>query len=100
MKVLLQAKAPHEVFNAAIRDGTASKKLMHIIDELKPEAVYFGEFDGHRTALMVVDIKDSSEIPKYAEPWFLLFGGDVQFHPVMTPEDLKRANLEEVAKQW
>ena len=45
-------------------------------------------------------MKDASEIPKYAEPWFLLFDASVQFFPVMTPEDLKKAGLEKFAKKW
>lgn len=55
-----------------------------ILEELKPEAVYFTEYGGQRTALLVIDLKDTTEIPKYAEPWFLLFNADVEFHPAMS----------------
>jgi hypothetical protein len=30
----------------------------------------------------------------------LLFEADIELHPVMMPEDLKRAGLEELGKKW
>ena len=47
-----------------------------------------------------VGVKDASEIPSYAEPFFLGFDSTVEFHPVMLPEDLGRAGLEELGKKW
>jgi len=49
---------------------------------------------------MFVDVKDSSEIPKYAEPWFLTFNADVEFHVAMTPEELGKSGLDELGKKW
>lgn len=100
MKMLLIAKNPPAKFNAGVRDGSSGKALMKIIEELKPEAVYFTELEGKRASVMVVDLKDASEIPKYAEPFFLNFESEVEFHPVMTPEDLGRAGLEQLGKKW
>jgi hypothetical protein len=100
MRMLLIAKNPAAKFNAGVRDGSSGKALVRIIGELKPEAVYFTEMQGRRTAVMVIDLKDASEIPKYAEPFFLNFEAEVEFHPVMTPEDLGRAGLEELGKKW
>jgi hypothetical protein len=62
--------------------------------------VYFTEYDGKRTALVVVDLPDPSKIPAYAEPWFLTFNADVEFHPVMTPDDLAKAGLDAMGKKW
>jgi len=98
--MLLQVKIPHERFNAAVRDGSAGQKLKRILEETKPEATYFGEFNGHRTAIMIVDVQDPSKVPMYAEPWFLSFNADVEFHVVMTPEDLERAGLDALGKKW
>jgi hypothetical protein len=67
---------------------------------VKAEAVYFTEYGGLRGAIMIVNIKDPSEVPKLAEPRFLVFNADVQFHVVMTPEELGRAGLEEIGKKW
>lgn len=100
MRMLLHAKIPHEAFNAAVKDGTAGKKIQRILDELKPEAVYFTEYQGHRGAIMIVNVKDPSEVPMFSEPWFLLFNADCEFHIVMTPEDLAKAGLDALGKKW
>ena len=100
MRMLMHAKIPHDKFNAAVRDGTAGQKIQRILEATKPEAVYFTEYDGHRGAIMIVNVDDPSKVPSLAEPWFLLFDADVQFHAVMTPEDLGRAGLDALGKKW
>ena len=100
MRMLLHAKFPHEKFNSAVKDGSAGKKIKRILEETKPEAVYFTEYDGRRGAIMIVDVADPSRIPSFAEPWFLLFNADVEFHAAMTPEELGRAGLDELGKKW
>ncbi len=42
----------------------------------------------------------ASKIPALAEPWFLTFQADVEFQVVMSPDDLKRAGLDELGKKW
>ena len=100
MRMLLQVKIPHDRFNAAVRDGTAGSKLNRILEDTKPEAVYFTERDGQRGAVMIVELADASKIPAFAEPWFLTFDADVEFQPVMSPEELKRAGLDALGKKW
>ncbi len=100
MRMLMQVKVPHREFNAAVREGTAGQKLNRILEETNPEAVYFTEYNGRRGAIMIIDLKDPSEIPAFAEPWFLTFNADVEFHAVMSPDDLKRAGLDELGKKW
>ena len=100
MKMMMHAKICTETFNAAVRDGSAGAKLNRILEETRPEAVYFMACEGHRTAVMIVDLPDASKIPALAEPWFLTFNADVDFAPFMTPDDLKRAGLEALGKKW
>lgn len=100
MRMILQAKVPHELFNKGVKEGTVGEKLMQYIEDTKPEAVYFTEMDGRRTALMVVDLESPAQMPFYAEPLFLMFNADVQFHPAMTPGDLKESGLEALGKKW
>ena len=100
MRMLMHVKVQHETFNAAVTDGTAGDKMRRILEDQKPEAVYFTEFDGRRTVILIVDIEDPSKVPSFAEPWFLTFNADVQFHIVMSPEDLGRASLVELGKKW
>ncbi len=91
MRVLMKVQFGLEAGNAAIRDGSLSQKLQMILDEQKPEAAYFTEFDGKRTGILVVELADASQIPALAEPWFLGLDASVEFHPAMTPADLAKA---------
>lgn len=100
MRMLLEVKIPNEGFNDSVRDGSAGAKIQRILEATKPEAVYFTEHGGVRGGLMVINLNDVSEIPSYAEPWFLEFNAKVEFHPVMTPEDLAKAGLEQLGKTW
>jgi hypothetical protein len=100
MRVLLHATFPHEPFNTFVKDGSVSAKMKRILDELKPEAAYFTEFDGHRSALLVLQMQDSAQIPSVAEPWFLTFNADCHFHAAMVPEDLAKADLAALGKKW
>ena len=100
MRMLVEVRMPHAEFNEAVRDGSAGQKLGRILDELKPEAVYFTELKGHRGAILIVNVDDPAQIPRVSEPFFLLFNADVKFHIVMSPDDLKRAGLEELGKKW
>lgn len=43
----------------------------------KPEAAYFTEMDGRRTGIIIVDVKDPSQIPALAEPYFLAVNAEV-----------------------
>ena len=100
MRMLMHVKIPHAEFNAAVRDGSAEQKLNRILQETKPETVYFTEYNGQRGAVMIVDVADPSKIPSFAEPWFLSFSANVEFHLVMTQEDLGRAGLDQLGKKW
>ena len=100
MRLVLQAKFPVEPFNSMVRDGSAGTRIKKILEDLKPESVHFVEYNGQRGCLMIVDLKDSSEVPKYAEPFFLSFGAKVEFHIAMNPDELGRAGLDDLGKKW
>ena len=100
MRMLMIARMPHETFNAAVRDGSADRKIQAILEEIQPETVYFAEMNGKRTAIMIVDLKNPSQVPALAEPFFLTFNADVEFHVVMRPQDLQEAGLEKIGRKW
>ena len=100
MRFIVKASIPTVAGNKAVREGSLGSKLQTVLADLKPEAAYFFEDGGHRTALLVVNIQDASEIPRVAEPFFLGMQAEVRFHPVMTAEDLGKAGLEDLAKKW
>ena len=100
MRFLLKITPTTGAFNALIKNGSAEQKMQAILAETKPEAAYFTEINGNRTAMLIVNIDDVSQIPFFAEPWFLQFDAGVEFHPVMLGEDLGKANLGELGKKW
>ncbi|MGA2027599.1 MAG: panthothenate synthetase [Syntrophobacteraceae bacterium] len=100
MRMLLNVKFPYEQFNKAVKDGSVGQKLGRILEDIKPEAVYFTEQNGLRAAILIIDMADPSKVPFFAEPWRLAFNADVEFRIVMMPEDLRKAGLEELGKKW
>ncbi len=100
MKMLLRVELPAGPFNAAVRDGSIGQKIQSILDDAKPEIAYFTELDGHRGAIMIVDVETPSSVPRLAEPWFLQFDANVEFHIAMAPEELKQAGLDKLGKKW
>jgi hypothetical protein len=92
MRMLLTATIPNETGNAAVKNGTLGSTIQKILADLKPEAAHFiASPSGERCALIVFDMKESSELPKIAEPWFLAFNSRVSVQPAMTPQDLAAA---------
>jgi hypothetical protein len=75
--------------NAAIKDGSLPKLMRAALDELKPEAAYFCTQDGRRTAFIVFDLQNASDIPSIAEPFFMAFNASVDFSPCMSADDLR-----------
>jgi hypothetical protein len=92
MRMLLRVSIPVEAGNAAAKAGTMGSTIERILADLKPEAAYFFADDaGNRSGSIVFDMKDTSQIPAIAEPWFLAFNAKVSFRPVMNPQDLEKA---------
>lgn len=103
MRMLLRVAIPVEAGNAAARSGTLGSTIERILAEMKPEAAYFhADEQGQRSGSIVFDMKDQSEIPKIAEPWFQAFNARLFFQPVMTPQDLEKAgsSMAEAAKHY
>jgi hypothetical protein len=100
MRMIMLVQFPVEPFNSFVRSGSIGETMHRILDSIKPEATYFTERDGHRGAILVVDLKDASDVATMAEPWFLAFNAQVEYRIAMTPEDLGRANLAEIGSTW
>ena len=83
-----------------MRDGSAGERIAKIMDDLKPEAVYFTERDGKRGGVMIIDVASPSDVPRIAEPFFLTYNAEVRFHVCMTPDDLAKAGLEDLGDKW
>ena len=103
MRMLLRVSIPVETGNAAAKDGTLGSTIERILADLKPEAAYFlADDSGNRSGSIVFDMKDTSQIPAVAEPWFLAFNAKVSLRPIMNPQDLAKAgpSIGKAAKQY
>ncbi len=100
MRFIFKFSFPPEKFNQAVLEGKSGEKIAQILDETKPEAAYFFAEGGRRGGLLVVDLEDTAEIPKIAEPWLLNFDATIEFIPTMTADDLRRAGIDSFGKKW
>ena len=92
MRMMMQFWIPVEAGNNAARTGAFGPSFEKILDALKPEAAYFtAGTSGERGGFIVFDMKDASQIPAVAEPFFLAFHARVTFSPVMNAQDLAKA---------
>jgi hypothetical protein len=99
---MLKAILDTEKANAAAKAGVLGKTIQGIVKELKPEAAYFTEDHGKRTAYIFFDMRDPSQIPGIAEPWFLAFNAHLEFHAAMDSDDLAKAGpgIEQAVRKY
>jgi hypothetical protein len=102
MRCIMKVSWEVEAGNALARKGTLASTVQSILADIQPEAAYFMAENGKRGGILIVDITDASQIPALAEPWFLTANAEVDFFPVMRPEDLAKAgpSIEAAAKKY
>lgn len=100
MKMLLTVEFPPEPFNSLVRSGNVGEIIGRILETIKPETAYFTEEDGKRGGIFVVDVQAPSDVPVFAEPFFLNFHANCKFRILMSPDDLQKAGLKEIGKKW
>ncbi|MGH9359928.1 MAG: DUF3303 family protein [Terriglobia bacterium] len=101
MRFLVKISFPVESGNAAIKkDGL--RVIQRILEQQKPEAAYFIADGGKRTGILIVNLTDASEIPGFAEPWFLALNASIEATPAMVPDDLRKAApaIEQAVKNY
>ena len=91
MRYLMKVRIPVDSGNPACVDPSFGEKMHHLLTEIKAEAAYFTTVDGQRGAYIAVNLTDPAQMPAVAEPFFLWLKADVEFLPVMLPEDLAKA---------
>jgi hypothetical protein len=100
MRMMISVAIPHEPCNTLIKANKFGPLMKKILDQLKPEAVYFTEIDGTRGVVLIADVADPSKVPMIAEPFFLNFNADCRFRICMSPADLSQAGLDKIVKRW
>ena len=72
MRMMMKVQFDTEAASKALADGSMPQFMQEVMGRLKPEAAYFGPEDGVRTAFIVFDMQDPSELPAISEPFFAL----------------------------
>ena len=90
MRTLMKIKIDTEAGSRAIQDGSLPQLMQETLGALRPEAAYFGPENGIRTAFIVFDLQDPSQIPSITEPLFSKVKATVEMFPVMNQEDLQK----------
>lgn len=90
MRMMLKARMDTAAATEAIQSGRMPQIMQSTLDMLKPEAAYFGPEDGKRTAFIVFDMADSSQLPAVTEQLFGELNAHVEVFPVMIRQDLEQ----------
>ena len=100
MKMLLNVEFPAEPFNSLVRSGKVEGIIGKIMETIKPDSAHFTEQNGTRGGIFIVEVAEPSDVPRLAEPFFLEFNASCRFRIAMTPEELGKAGLDEIGRQW
>ncbi len=102
MRFMCRFRIPVETGNQLAKEGKLGLKVQAILEEQKPEAVYFSLEQGKRTVFVVVNIDQTSQLPQIAEPWFQAFNAEMEADIAMTAEDMKNAgpSIEAAVKKY
>jgi hypothetical protein len=90
MRMMMKVQMDTEAASRAIADGSLARVMQETLGKLQPEAAYFGPENGHRTAFIVFDLQDPSQLPSISEPLFSTMKANIQMFPVMNQEDLQK----------
>lgn len=90
MRMMMKVQMDTEAGSRAIADGSMPQILQETLGRLQPEAAYFGPENGIRTAFIVFDLQDPSDLPSISEPLFSTMKANVQMFPVMDQQDLQK----------
>ena len=91
MRVLVRAMIPTVAGNKMVKDPNFLKNLEEYLQKFNCEAAYFTEVNGSRTMVLILDLPSTEMIPAIVEPLFQGFDANVEIHPTMNLDDLKKA---------
>jgi hypothetical protein len=90
MKFLLRLHMPTEYGNKLLQDPNFPKKLEGVINQIKPEAVYFTPVEGERGIYMIVNLPSADMIATISEPLWMMFNCKLDLEPLMELKDLQQ----------
>jgi hypothetical protein len=101
MRMMLSVTFPTAKFNELWRKGEVGPKIQQILQDIKPEAAYFGKGNGgQRGVVVIVDVSTAADIPRFTEPWYLMFEATVEVCPCMSVEDIAKVDYQGLASKY
>jgi hypothetical protein len=94
---MMKVTIPTADGNAGVKNEVLPKTFGAFMEQWKPEAAYFIAENGCRTGLLFFDLKDATDIPSVAEPFFLNLNATIEITPAMDASDMK-AGVEKAMK--
>jgi hypothetical protein len=96
VRMMMKVQMDTQAASQAVADGSLPQLMQDMMGRLQPESAYFGPEDGVRTAFIVFDLQDPSQLPSLTEPFFSKLKATVRMFPVMDREDLQKG-LQQIA---
>ena len=90
MRMMMKVQMDTEAASRVLADGSLPQFMQETLGRLQPEAAYFGPENGVRTAFIVFDLQDPSQLPVITEPLFRNLKAKIEMFPVMDQEDLQK----------
>ena len=90
IRMMLKVQIPVETGNDAIKAGRQAKIFEALIKKIKPEAAYFSQENGLRTAYFVYVIHKTTDFAAIHEPLIQGLGARVYDQPALTWNELKQ----------
>lgn len=81
---------PTESGNKVLQDPNFPKKLEGVLNQIKPEAVYFAPIEGERGIYMIVNLPSADMIAGISEPLWIMFNCKLDLTPLMELSDLQK----------
>jgi hypothetical protein len=100
MKFLFEIKIPTDVGNEKLQNGSLMKDIPRVLEEIRPEATYYGVSGGRRAIYLVVELDKSSRLPEVAELFWQRLHAEVCVNLILDAEEFKEAGsgIERVTK--
>jgi hypothetical protein len=90
MRMLLKVQYETAAANEGLRSGRIGQNMPTMLEQLKPEAAYFVNNDGKRTAFVVFDLENNAQLVHMVEPFYHLANAEVEVTPAVTLDELRQ----------
>ncbi len=88
MRLMLRFTIPVEKGNEAEADGSLSKAIKELVEQVQPEAAYFHLQDGKRAGTIFFEESDQARMKVINEPLFAKLNAAIEIQPAVSLEEL------------